>query len=190
MSLLPFWALNVVVALLSMEGQKALGFHQKYLNLCSKGKRKSYGLVINDRIVIFGWTIPLNVDFRKRSWIQFSDVRATLYWTDICIATCIALWVGNTFGNVGVFLVMNPVLSFILFNWFWLNITRVAYLNKINWHKKMSSRAVKSHLHKFHRCEWSKTSHFLRWAHVCAQTADIYSLTRMVICIQSSRTKH
>ncbi len=28
MSLLPFWALNMVVVLLSMEGQKALGFHQ------------------------------------------------------------------------------------------------------------------------------------------------------------------
>ncbi len=36
MSSLPFWALNVAVALLSMEGQKALGFHQKYLNLCSE----------------------------------------------------------------------------------------------------------------------------------------------------------
>ncbi len=36
MSLLHFWALNVVAALLSMEGQKALGFHQNYLNLCSK----------------------------------------------------------------------------------------------------------------------------------------------------------
>ncbi len=32
MSLLPFWALNVVVVLLSMEGQKVLGFHQTYLN--------------------------------------------------------------------------------------------------------------------------------------------------------------
>ncbi len=31
MSLVPFWALNVVVVLLSMQGQKALGFHQKYL---------------------------------------------------------------------------------------------------------------------------------------------------------------
>ncbi len=30
-----FWALIVVVHLLSMQGQKALGFHQKYLNLCS-----------------------------------------------------------------------------------------------------------------------------------------------------------
>ncbi len=26
-----FWALNVSVVLLSMQGQKALGFHQKYL---------------------------------------------------------------------------------------------------------------------------------------------------------------
>ncbi len=42
MSLLPFWVLNVVVALLSMQGQKALGFHQKYLNLCSEDERKSY----------------------------------------------------------------------------------------------------------------------------------------------------
>ncbi len=44
MSLQPFWASNVVVTLLSMEGQKTLGFHQKYLNLCSKELR-SYGFV-------------------------------------------------------------------------------------------------------------------------------------------------
>ncbi len=42
MSLLLFWALNVVVHLLSMQGQKALRFHQKYLNLCSKDERRSY----------------------------------------------------------------------------------------------------------------------------------------------------
>ncbi len=36
MSLLPFLALNLVVALRSMEGQKALGFDQKSLNLCSE----------------------------------------------------------------------------------------------------------------------------------------------------------
>ncbi len=58
MSLLPFWALNVSVALLSMEGQKALGFHLKYLNLCTEDERRSYkfgkiwGWVINDRIFI------------------------------------------------------------------------------------------------------------------------------------------
>ncbi len=86
---------NVLTTFLGLEcgsciavyaGQKAIGFHQKYLNLCSKDERKSYGFgttwgrVINDRIFIFGWTIPLNVDFRKRHWTQFSDVRATLYW--------------------------------------------------------------------------------------------------------------
>ncbi len=59
MSLLPFWALIVSVALLSMEGQKALGFHKKYLNLCSEDER-SYGVgtklgwVINNRIFILG----------------------------------------------------------------------------------------------------------------------------------------
>ncbi len=44
MFLLPFWALNVVVALLSMQSQKALGFQQKYLNLCSEDEQTSYGL--------------------------------------------------------------------------------------------------------------------------------------------------
>ncbi len=41
MSLLPFLTLNVSVALLSMQGQN--GFHQKYLNLCSKDEQMSYG---------------------------------------------------------------------------------------------------------------------------------------------------
>jgi len=65
MSLLPFWALNVVVVFLSMQGQKALGFHHKYLNMCSEDERRSYkfgrtrGWIINARIFIFGWTIPL-----------------------------------------------------------------------------------------------------------------------------------
>ncbi len=41
-----------------MQGQKALGFHQKYLNLCSEDERRSYrvgrtwGWLINDRIFI------------------------------------------------------------------------------------------------------------------------------------------
>ncbi len=39
MSLLLFWALNVSIVLLSMAGQKALGFHQKYLNLCFEDER-------------------------------------------------------------------------------------------------------------------------------------------------------
>ncbi len=43
MSLLPFCALNMVVAWLSMQGQRAVRFHQKYLNLCSEDERRSYG---------------------------------------------------------------------------------------------------------------------------------------------------
>ncbi len=43
MSLLPFWALNVSVTLLSIQGQKALGFHKKYLNLCYKDEWRYYG---------------------------------------------------------------------------------------------------------------------------------------------------
>ncbi len=65
MSLLCFCVLIVVVSFLSMDGQRALRFHQKYLNLCSEDERwsyrfgKSWGWVINDRIVIWGGTIPL-----------------------------------------------------------------------------------------------------------------------------------
>ncbi len=68
MSLLRFCALTMVVPLLSMQGQKALGFH---LNLCSKNERRSYrfgttwGWVINDRIFIFGWTIPLTPGYSR-----------------------------------------------------------------------------------------------------------------------------
>ncbi len=60
-----FWALNMVVALLSMEDQKALRFHQKYLKLCFKDEQSSYrfgttwGWIINDIIFIFGWANPL-----------------------------------------------------------------------------------------------------------------------------------
>ncbi len=40
MSLLPFCALNMSVALRSMQGQIALGFIKKNLNLCSKDERR------------------------------------------------------------------------------------------------------------------------------------------------------
>ncbi len=40
MSLLCFWALNV--PLLTLQGQKALGFHQKHLHFHSKDERGSY----------------------------------------------------------------------------------------------------------------------------------------------------
>ncbi len=41
MPLLPLSTLNVSVALLSLKGQKALRFHQKYLNLCSDKLRST-----------------------------------------------------------------------------------------------------------------------------------------------------
>ncbi len=53
-----------------MEGQRALGIHQKYLNLCSEDERRSYGFrttcgwLIHDIIYIFGWTIHLR-EFKK-----------------------------------------------------------------------------------------------------------------------------
>ncbi len=34
---------NISVVLPSMQGQTALRFHQKYLNLCSEDERRSYG---------------------------------------------------------------------------------------------------------------------------------------------------
>lgn len=55
-SLLCFWALNVVVPLLSVRGRGALGFSQGCLNLCFKVKWRTsrfwtkWGWVINDRI--------------------------------------------------------------------------------------------------------------------------------------------
>ncbi len=56
---------NISVALLSMEGQKALRFNQKYLNVCFLDERRSYGFgttwswVINDILFILGWTVLL-----------------------------------------------------------------------------------------------------------------------------------
>ncbi len=53
------------------EGQRALGIHQKYLNLCFEDERSFYrfgttwGWVINNRFVMFGWTIPL-IQFNKQ----------------------------------------------------------------------------------------------------------------------------
>ncbi len=59
MSLLRFWALNMEVALLSMQGQKALGFNQKYIFVPKMNEGLS-GLerrVINDRTFILVWAI-------------------------------------------------------------------------------------------------------------------------------------
>ncbi len=81
MSLLSFWALNVSVALLTIQGQKALRFNQEYLNLCSEDEWRFYGFgtiwgwVIHDGIFVFGWTITLrkNITASKASpdWRRF-----------------------------------------------------------------------------------------------------------------------
>ncbi len=62
----PKWR-KIVISLLSMEGQRALGFYQQYIDLCYKDEWRSYGfgktrgwVIINDRIFIFWWTIPLS----------------------------------------------------------------------------------------------------------------------------------
>ncbi len=44
MSLLPFWALNVVVVLLSMEGQKLLDFNKNILSFVPKMNEGLMGL--------------------------------------------------------------------------------------------------------------------------------------------------
>ncbi len=99
MSLLPFWALNVSVPLRSIQGQRALRLHQKYLYLCSDEWRWAYGFettwgwVSIDRIFIFGWTIPLisknNPEFKaipcncflvKISWKKWFTVKTSKWW--------------------------------------------------------------------------------------------------------------
>ncbi len=93
-SLLPFWALNVVVVLLSMEGQKTLGFYQKYLNLCSEGERRSYGFgttwgwVINDWVFIFVWTMPLKTNTHLREFARAAAESSQ----SLCKAHCPPLW--------------------------------------------------------------------------------------------------
>ncbi len=42
-SLLHFWTLVGLITVMSMEGQRALGIHQKYLDLCSEDEQSSYG---------------------------------------------------------------------------------------------------------------------------------------------------
>ncbi len=70
---------NISVAFLSM-GLRALWFHQKHLHLCSEDERRSWGFgttwgwIINDRILILGWTIPL------KGMIHGATFWALLFW--------------------------------------------------------------------------------------------------------------
>ncbi len=59
-----FLGLERVSCVAVYRGSESSRIHQKYLNLCSEDERgitgwTSWRWVINDRIFIFGWTIPL-----------------------------------------------------------------------------------------------------------------------------------
>ncbi len=73
---------NIVVALLSLQCQKALGFHQNYITLCSEDERRSYGFgttwSINDRIFILEWTIPLSTQRNFHLLVIYSFYNTTL----------------------------------------------------------------------------------------------------------------
>ncbi len=75
----------MIVPLLSMEGQQALGFHQKYLNLCSKDEQRSYrfettwGSEINDRIFIFGWIITFKT-FKTVALLDDPQLCVCVWW--------------------------------------------------------------------------------------------------------------
>ncbi len=43
------------------EGQRALGFDQKYPNLCSEDQRRSYGFGM-----VWGWVINVNYPFKAK----------------------------------------------------------------------------------------------------------------------------
>ncbi len=59
------------------EGQRALGFNKKYLNLFSEDERRSHGFgttwgrVINDRIFIFWVYKPVQVQVQTCRWTNF-----------------------------------------------------------------------------------------------------------------------
>ncbi len=81
-----FLSLDRVRILTVWKGQRALGMHQKCLNLCSEDERKSYrfgttwGWVINDRIFSFVWTVPFRTgtEVQTTACIWFQNTR----WPD------------------------------------------------------------------------------------------------------------
>lgn len=106
-----------------------------------------------------------------------------VFYCDICIAACIALW-RSIFGN-------EPSVIIYLFNCFSLNITRVAYLNTISWYKWAQEQpTVPCTIGRFTGVSDPKPLNLFEMV-TCLHTdsADIYSLTHMVSPMQSSSTK-
>ncbi len=68
---------NISVALLSMQGQRALQFHQKYLTLCSKDERRSYWFwtTLEQQWVNFLVNYPVKwINCDKRAFMIFTNV--------------------------------------------------------------------------------------------------------------------
>ncbi len=78
------WALIVVGPLLFMEGQRALGCHQIYLNLYSDDERRycgfwsTWGWVINDRIKKYRPPLQCNKPYTN-NWISFNSFKCIIW---------------------------------------------------------------------------------------------------------------
>ncbi len=88
MRILSFARKQGVYGMQSMQGQKALGFRQKYLHLCSNVEQRSYkfgttwGWEIDARLFIFGWTIHLrHLRFTGRITVKLK-IKEPFYFTD------------------------------------------------------------------------------------------------------------
>ncbi len=81
-SLLHCFDLTVVVPLLSIEGQKALQFHHKYLNLCSEDEVMSYGFGRT-----WGWVTKDSFHF----WVNYPFKRLMVIFgvADLPVWCCI-----------------------------------------------------------------------------------------------------
>ncbi len=79
MPVIPFWPLNVVVALLSTQGQKFSDFIKNMLFFFVFQKWTCF----EDRIFILGWTIPW-IDLNQvRYHIEFTWMKTMLWWINL-----------------------------------------------------------------------------------------------------------
>ncbi len=141
MFLLSFWVLNMSVALLSM---KALGFHQKYLNLCSEDEQRSYGFgttwgwVINDRILIFWVDCPFKHHINQNiQRLAIEMLTQDVVWD--CVALGVLLEI--IYSIYVLILILNSIctktqfLSFLFKVFFFLNmkLTHIQINSKLVW---------------------------------------------------------
>ncbi len=100
---------------ISLKGQKALRFHQKYLALCSEDERRSnksgttWGWVINDKIFIFGWTILLIETLAFSIYISVIDPHSTLIENTFFLPVLLSLFVVCIARDVRVCVIIVPL---------------------------------------------------------------------------------